>query len=302
MDFNFGKNILDRKNIITQNENKDIDDKLDNIYESIQNIVFNEPKINKINSNKKNYNIEPNIVFLQNEKKNNINHDNSDEEFVKNKKDNINNIFYNYKNTKQMQISNNNNNNFIKLKFLNDFETNKKNLNDNLLKIGKNNEDTFSFRNNFNNNEGILLNTEKKNKFNKEITSEKNISKNEEKIIDKEILDFCNIIKSKSHNLFKINTFEKQHYQKQILRLKLEAFLVIKKYYLHRKSKSSWKKKKKKLIKLSENFYRNLLLSRTFYGFVLNSKRKSLYNLIKNNYIDFRIKELSSFLIRSLKF
>ena len=302
MDFNFGKNILDKKNIITQDENKDLDDKLDNIYESIQNIVFNESKINKINSNKKNYNIEPNIVFLQNEKKNNINHDNSDEEFVKNKKDNINNIFYNYKNTKQMQISNNNNNNFIKLKFLNDFETNKKNLNDNLLKIGKNNEDTFSFRNNFNNNEGILSNTGKKNKFNKEITSEKNISKNEEKIIDKEILDFCNIIKSKSHNLFKINTFEKQHHQKQILRLKLEAFLVIKKYYLHRKSKSSWIKKKKKLIKLSENFYRNLLLSRTFYGFVLNSKRKSLYNLIKNNYIDFRIKELSSFLIRSLKF
>ena len=40
MDFNFGKNILDKKNIITQDENKDLDDKLDNIYESIQNIVF----------------------------------------------------------------------------------------------------------------------------------------------------------------------------------------------------------------------------------------------------------------------
>ena len=46
--FNFGKNSLNKKNIFDINENKDLDDKLDNIYESIQNIVFNEPVTNKL--------------------------------------------------------------------------------------------------------------------------------------------------------------------------------------------------------------------------------------------------------------
>ena len=45
MNFKFGKKIINKQNNIYKNENKDLDDKLDNIYESIQNIVFNEPKI-----------------------------------------------------------------------------------------------------------------------------------------------------------------------------------------------------------------------------------------------------------------
>ena len=298
MNFNFGKNNNNKKNMLFTNENNELDDKLDNIYESIQNIVFNKSKINKLNSNEIKNSIEPNKKFLQKEKMDYKNNNNNikKEIFIKNKKDNNN--LLNIKNNEKMKI--NNNSNFVKLKFENNFEKDNKNINDNLLLKENNFEDNFSFRNTFNinkNNTSKIVNQNN----NKLITNDK-IFQKEEKNNNQEIIDFCNIIKSNSPNIFKINSFEKKHSQKQILRLKLEAFLVIKKYYLHRKSKSAWIKKKKKLIKLSNNFYRNLLLSRSFYGFVLNSKRKSLYNLIKNNYIDFRIKELSSFLIKSLKF
>ena len=278
MNFKFGKKIINKQNNIYKNENKDLDDKLDNIYESIQNIVFNEPKINKLNQNKIKFNFEPNINLLQKEK-NMIKKINKDEILIKNKKDNESNISYNERNNNKKE----NNDDIIDLKLENNLEKNNKIINDNLLKKENNFEDNFSFRNN------------KLNSIDKK-------SENNDKNSSQEIINLCKIIKSNSPNMFEINNFEKQHSQKQILRLKLEAFLVIKKYYLHRKSKSDWIKRKKKLIKLSDNFYKNLLLSRSFYGFVLNSKRKSLYNLIKNNYIDFRIKELSSLLIKGLRF
>ena len=281
--FNFGKNSLNKKNIFDINENKDLDDKLDNIYESIQNIVFNEQVTNKIN-NKKNYNIEPNLSIFQDELDNNIiNHDiKADNNFNKN--------------NNKIQISKNDN--FVNSNFGNFFEQNSKNINDNLFKKENNFDDNFSFRNNIN------INNNNKNIFpEKEKINNKLIPKKEEKNeSEKDMIEFCNKIKSNSPNIFKIKTFEKKCSQRQILRLKLEAFLILKKYYILRKAKSPWIKKKQKLIKLSNNFYRNLLLSRSFYGFVLNSKRKSLYNLIKNNYIDFRIKELSSILVKGLKF
>ena len=300
MNFNFGKNNLFKQNFLNLKENKELDDKLDNIYESIQNIVFNESKINKLKSNDINMNIEPNDLSLQKEE--NIyknNEDFNDEEFINSKKDNKIKNFYNNKNNEKNHI---NNNSFIQLKFRNFLEQNKKNINDNLAKKDNIIGDNFSFRNNANINKTNLSENDKKNKNNNNLINNNASTKNEENNINQEMLDFCKIIKSNSINVIKINTFEKQYSQKQILRLKLEAFLVIKKYYLHRKSKSAWIKKKKKLIKLSQSFYRNLLLSRSFYGFVLNSKRTSLFNLIKNNYIDFRIKELSSILVKGLKF
>ena len=296
--FNFGKNSLNKKNIFDANEDKDLDDKLDNIYESIQNIVFNESNINKIN-NKKNYNIEPNLFLFQGELKNNVINKQT-EENIKNIEDNTNNNFNNIENNNnskiQLNINDDGNSNF-----LNFFEKNNKNINDNSFKKENNINDNFSFRNNLNYNKNIFSEKEKIN--NNLLTFNNKSSEKEEKNeYDQDMIKFCNKIKKNSPNIFNIKTFEKKCSQKQILRLKLEAFLLLKKYYIRRKSKAAWIKKKKKLIKLSDNFYRNLLLSRSFYGFVLNSKRKSLYNLIKNNYIDFRIKELSSLLVKGLKF
>ena len=301
MNFNFWKNNFLKQNFLNSKDNKDLDDKLDNIYENIQNIVFKESKINKLNSNNINMNIEPNNIPL--EKEENIhknNKDFNDEEFIKSKKDNKINNFYHNKNNEKIHLINNN---FIQLKFGNYLEQNQKNINDNSTKKENIIEDNFSFRNNININKNILSENDKKNNItNNNLINNDTSSKTDENNINQEMIDFCKIIKSNSLNVLKINSFEKQYSQKKILRLKLEAFLVIKKCYLHRKSKSTWIKKKKKLIKLSQNFYRNLLLSRSFYGFVLNSKRKSLFNLIKNNYIDFRIKELSSVLVKGLKF
>ena len=274
MNFNFGKKINNKQNNINSNKNKELDDKLDNIYESIQNIVFNESKINKLNQNRIKINIEPNIQKEQNL----YNKINKDEILIKNKRDNKNNIIYKNENNKIE-----NNVKIIDLKLGNNYEGEYKIINDNLLKKENNFKDNFTFRNN------------------NLISNDAELEK-DEKSHSQEVINLCKIIKSKNSNIFQINTFIKQNSQKQILRLKLEAFLVIKKYYLHRKSKSAWIKRKKKLIKLSDNFYKNLLLSRSFYGFVLNSKRKSLYNLIKNNYIDFRIKELSSLLFKGLRF
>ena len=300
MNFNFGKNRIHKQNNIFSNDNKQLEDKLDNIYENIQNIVFNEPQINKLNSKEIKLNIEPNNIFHQKEENNinKINYDIKKELFIKNQKDNKNNNLANLQNNKKIQMKDNNNN--IKLIFENYFENDKKIINDNLSKKETKIEDNFSFRNTLNNNK--KTNNSKTDINNNNNLNYQNIKSDKKEKINQDMLDFCNIIKSNTPNIFKINSFEKQHSQKNILRLKLEAFLVIKKYYLHRKSKSGWIKRKKKLIKLSDNFYRNLLLSRSFYGFVLNSKRKSLYNLIKNNYIDFRIKELSSLLIKSLRF
>ena len=143
---------------------------------------------------------------------------------------------------------------------------------------------------NFNNLKFIINNIEQRDK------------KNKKEKVNEDIINFYNSIKENSPNVFKVNSSEKQLSQKEILRLKLEAFLILKKYYLHRKSKSKWIKRKKTLIVIANKFYRNLLLSRSFYGFVLNSKRKSLFELIKNNYVEFRIKELSFNLINILKF
>ena len=92
MNFKFGKKIINKQNNIYKNENKDLDDKLDNIYESIQNIVFNEPKINKLKQNEIKFNFEPNINLLQKEK-NMIKNIIKDEILIKNKKDNHLNIY-----------------------------------------------------------------------------------------------------------------------------------------------------------------------------------------------------------------
>ena len=92
MNFKFGKKIINKQNNIYKNENKDLDDKLDNIYESIQNIVFNEPKINKLKQNEIKFNFEPNINLLQKEK-NMIKKINKDEILIKNKKDNLLKIY-----------------------------------------------------------------------------------------------------------------------------------------------------------------------------------------------------------------
>ena len=148
MNFNFGKNNLFKQNFLNSKENKELDDKLDNIYESIQNIVFNESKINKLKSNNINMNIEPNDLSLQNEENiYKINKDFNDEEFIKSKKDNKINNLYNNKNYEKNHI---NNNNFIQLKFRNFLEQNKKNINDNLAKKDNIIGDNFSFRNNAN--------------------------------------------------------------------------------------------------------------------------------------------------------
>ena len=92
MNFNFGKNNNNKKNMLFTNENNELDDKLDNIYESIQNIVFNKSKINKLNSNEIKNSIEPNKIFLQKEKMDYKNNNNNikKEIFIKNKKDNNN--------------------------------------------------------------------------------------------------------------------------------------------------------------------------------------------------------------------
>ena len=239
------------------------------------------------------------MFLFQGELKNNL-INKQKEENIKNIEDNTNNNFNNIENNNnskiQLNINDDGNSNF-----LNFFEKNNKNINDNSFKKENNINDNFSFRNNLNYNKNIFSEKEKIN--NNLLTFNNKLSEKEEKNeYDQDMIKFCNKIKTNSPNIFNIKNFEKKCSQKQILRLKLEAFLLLKKYYIRRKSKSAWIKKKKKLIKLSDNFYRNLLLSRSFYGFVLNSKRKSLYNLIKNNYIDFRIKELSSLLVKGLKF
>ena len=171
MNFKFGKKIINKQNNIYKNENKDLDDKLDNIYESIQNIVFNEPKINKLNQNKIKFNFEPNINLLQKEK-NMIKKINKDEILIKNKKDNESNISYNERNNNKKE----NNDDIIDLKLENNLEKNNKIINDNLLKKENNFEDNFSFRNN------------KLNSIDKK-------SENNDKNSSQEIINLCKIIK-----------------------------------------------------------------------------------------------------------
>lgn len=318
MNFYFGKKNNEKNNVLIGN-NEELDNKLDNIYESIQNIVFNKPENDKYNlkikgKNKNDKNNLPNKALLI---KDNDNFSGN----TKTKENNYNgNINSNYitinRQPKEMVINNkkykNNNyeingefNNINKFNFLN--KTKNNNTINNNISLNK------SILSQKNENNEYINDTNLSNKQSNKILDKANsipvllkqnkILKNENQIkFNKELINFYNSIKENSPNVFKANSSEKQLSQKEILRLKLEAFLVLKKYYLHRKSKSSWLKRKKKLIKISENFYRNILLSRAFYGFVLNSKRKSFYNLIKNNYIDFRIKELSSNFLHILKF
>ena len=82
--------------------------------------------------------------------------------------------------------------------------------------------------------------------------------------------------------------------------LKLKIFDSLKKYYLKRKGKKPYLIKKQKLKEMADSFYSNLLKSRTFYGFYRILKRKSYFNMIKENYIDYRINFLSKFLIHGL--
>ena len=210
----------------------------------------------------------------------------------------------NNKNTKNKSLLLNNNQNNINNFNCKNVEVKIKSTKNNIFNQTFNN--SFQLKN-YDNNSNLEINNisnkkENNNKINNISLKGKNSIKENMNYLNEDLINFYNSIKENSPNIFKVNSSEKQLSQKEILRLKLDAFLIIKKYYLHRKSKSEWIKRKKKLIKLSDNFYRNLLLSRAFYGFSLNSKRKSLYNLIKNNYIDFRIKELASNFIKTLKF
>ena len=362
MNFNFGKNKYNNNNDFYINDNNELDDKLDNIYESIQNIVFNKPsfiKEKKINDSKLNIDKimdNKNDAFFTNTfHPNNINiiNDTSNQYLsIKQYDDNKSINDYSMKSKKQNKINNNinfeepnnsklsnditnilspNKNNItfknkeqsnkkdflnkINISSLNDKTSGKILDTDNNKLNKKNNDNKKDFLNkinisnfgsksksnlennnkniNFNNFKFIINDIEKKDKKDKKDKKEK---------INEDMINFYNSIKENSPNVFKVNSSEKQLSQKEILRLKLEAFLILKKYYLHRKSKSKWIKRKKTLLIISNKFYRNLLLSRSFYGFVLNSKRKSLFELIKNNYVEFRIKELSFNLINILKF
>ena len=289
MNFFFGKNNHNNNLILNNNEN--LYDKLDNIYDSIQNIVFNDSNNNQLNLNQiKNKNINKNLGSKNSKMEN---HDKKNDNIFDNcitknfdcseiNQLLVNNRNNNYDNNYNIEGINHKNN-------INNLDINTKTLRMNMKENNKlNNEFSKEINNEINN---IIFS-----KTN-EITKKKNMNHT-----DKDIAKFYNSIKENSPNIYKINSSEKQLSQKEILRLKLEAFLIIKKYYLHRKAKSDWIKRKKKLIKISNNFYRNILFSKTFYGFSLNSKRKSLYNLIRNNYIDFRIKELSFNFIKILKF
>ena len=368
MNFNFGKNKYINSNELYINDNNELDDKLDNIYESIQNIVFNKPsfikekkisdsklnidkiienkndafftntfhpnKINKINDDSNQYlsikqyddnkSINDYSMKPKNQNKINSNKSNKNQNFEEpNNNDSkisndITNILSPNKNNitfKNEELSNKKDFlNKINISSLNDkksgsildsdninFKKNNDNKKDFLNKINISNFGSKSKSNlennnkniNFNNLKFIINDIEKKDKNDKKEKKDK---------FNEDMINFYNSIKENSPNVFKVNSSEKQLSQKEILRLKLEAFLILKKYYLHRKSKSKWIKRKKTLIIISNKFYRNLLLSRSFYGFVLNSKRKSLFQLIKNNYVEFRIKELSFNLINILKF
>jgi len=92
----------------------------------------------------------------------------------------------------------------------------------------------------------------------------------------------------------------KKEQQNDDFLLKLKIFESLKKYYLKRKAKKPYLIKKQKLKEMADSFYSNLLKSRTFYGFYRILKRKSYFNMIKENYIDYRINFLSKFLIHGL--
>lgn len=85
-----------------------------------------------------------------------------------------------------------------------------------------------------------------------------------------------------------------------IFLLKLKSFQLLKKYYLYRKSKRPYYQKKQHLLSMAHSFYTNLLKSRVLFAFSLLTKRKTNFLLLKNNYIDFRITELSKLLIHTL--
>ena len=93
---------------------------------------------------------------------------------------------------------------------------------------------------------------------------------------------------------------KKNEQQNDDFLLKLKIFESLKKYYLKRKEKKPYLIKKQKLKEMADSFYSNLLKSRTFYGFYRILKRKSYFNMIKENYIDYRINFLSKFLIHGL--
>mgnify|MGYP006873032963 CR=1 FL=1 len=363
MDFNFGKNKYNNNNELFINENNELDDKLDNIYESIQNIVFNKPSfinekqinnpkinidkiienksdaffinkfnsnnINKVNNNKNKYlnieqydcndNINEYKMKQNNKDKINSNNSNHNSKFDEPNNNNLSNYFENILSPNKNNITFKNEEPSNKKDFLNKINISRLNdktpgaiLDSDNINFKKSNDNKKDFLNKIN-----ISNFGSKSKFNLE-NNKNNLNFNNLKFITNDIekkdkkekkekgnidmINFYNSIKENSPNVFKVNSSEKQLSQKEILRLKLEAFLILKKYYLHRKSKSKWLKRKKTLIIISNKFYRNLLLSRSFYGFILNSKRKSLFELIKNNYVEFRIKELSFNLINILRF
>ena len=363
MNFNFGKNKYNNINELYINENNELDDKLDNIYESIQNIVFNKPSftnekkvnepklsidknienkndafftnkfhpsnVNKINDNKNKYLnikqyddndiINDYIMKLKSKDEIKSNNSNNNSKFEEPKNSRLNNDLDNILSPKKNNITFKKEELSNKKNFLSKIDISSLNdkspgviLDSDNINFKKSNDNKKDFLNKIN-----ISNFGSKSKFNLEINKnnfnfnnlnfiandiEKKDKKEKKEKINEDMINFYNSIKENSPNVFKVNSSEKQLSQKEILRLKLEAFLILKKYYLHRKSKSKWIQRKKTLIIISNKFYRNLLLSRAFYGFVLNSKRKSLFELIKNNYVEFRIKELSFNFINILKF
>ena len=126
----------------------------------------------------------------------------------------------NIKNNEKMKM--NNNSNFVKLKFENNFEKDNKNINDNLLLKENNFEDNFSFRNTFNinkNNTSKIVNQNN----NKLITNDKIFQKeeknnNQEKDMERRIMIMDIILE----NLKMIKEMEKEN-----IFLKMERFMKV---------------------------------------------------------------------------
>ena len=254
-------------------------------------MTFNFGKMSQ-NKNNFNYNNINNNKIVNSNIQKNINNPNTSNKMISNNNDlneKLNNIYSNIQSisfTSFQKSKNNSSSNNYSVVQKQAINQNPSFLNDDLINISNN---TITTSQNNNSNINIIKN------YN-QINSNNNI--NQMVLVNK----FYESIKENSPNLFKNNVSEKQISLKEILRLKSEAFQMLKKYHLHRKAKSKWLKRKKKLLILANNFYRNLLISRSFYGFTIISKRKSIYNIIKTNYIDFRTKELSNYLFEILIF
>ena len=272
------------------------------INDDLKNLLFFINKnvtINEIENLQINNNLKQNLFEI-------LKFNNNEEEYYSK----IINLFeyYNYINIKELNLNEifiyffsnlniNNKNSEIFLKNLKNFFKNNIIELENNLNLQNNLIQNLNINNN-NNNKNTEENIE--NKINyiydsiKSINFDSPILNNEENKIESD-LNKSNLINNNNNN----NNINNDN---EIFFTKLKVFSALKKYYLHRKSKASYLSKKSQLIQRANNFYSNLLKSRTFFGFVKISKQNTNFNLIKNNYIDFHIKELSKNLLNILVF